>query len=148
MTFINRLKHGVDLTKFKTDQMLRINRVQSEIDELNQRIAALQRQLATFAYDLHQRGALVHRELEDLCLVVDELNRSITERENAIAAIRSEQAPEYVEPLPVVNGVLCLACGFDMPAFADFCPNCGQRSARPNSIPAEPISRNFEEKIS
>ena len=39
MPIFDRLKHGVDLTKFKADQLMRINRVQSEIDVMRQKLA-------------------------------------------------------------------------------------------------------------
>ncbi len=58
MPIFDRLRRGVDLTKFKADQLLRINRIQGEIDSLHQRIAEVQRRIAGKAIELHQIGSL------------------------------------------------------------------------------------------
>lgn len=125
MAFINRLKHGMDLTKFKADQLVRINQVQTEINERRDRIGSIHRQLAAAAIDLHRRGALSNPELTELCQAIDGLNRVIAEKESLIAAIRVEPAPQYLEPAAPIPANPCRSCGSGIPAGAEFCPNCG-----------------------
>lgn len=130
MPIMDRFKHGVDLTKFKADQLMRVNHSQTEITALNQRITSIQRQLVVVVGDLYKRGVLANKELEDLCLEIDSVSQAIAAKENEIAAIRAETPPQYlqnvgavIEPVPANP---CPNCRFDMPAGSDFCPNCGR----------------------
>jgi hypothetical protein len=131
MPIVDRLKHGVDLTKFKADQLMRINRVQGEIDGLRQQIAAIQRQLGVTAIEIHNRGELTNKELEDLCLQIDGLNQAIAGKDAMITTIRAEIPPQYVQPAAYAPGIPCQSCGFPVPPGADFCPNCGRPTPKP-----------------
>lgn len=135
MPIFDRLKHGVDVTKFKADQLMRINRVQGEIDTLRQNIAQIQKNIYTKAYDLHQAGSLANPELENFCLLIDDIYHKIRDKENDIAIIRTEDVPKYIPP-PIVSSVAnpCPECGFDIPSTAAFCPNCGH-TIRDDSVP-------------
>jgi hypothetical protein len=100
MTIFNHFKHGVDVTKFKADQLLRINRIQSEIDGLRPKISEMHIRIANTAYELHQQGKLMNSELVELCAAIDDINRQMAEKESLINAIREEQPPQGCRHLP------------------------------------------------
>jgi rRNA maturation endonuclease Nob1 len=135
MTIFNHFKHGVDVTKFKADQLLRINRIQSEIDGLRPKISEMHIRIANTAYELHQQGKLMNSELVELCAAIDDINRQMAEKESLINAIREEQPPQGVQTSaqatnicpncrnPFSKGTLfCMHCGSPLPKT---CPQCG-----------------------
>jgi hypothetical protein len=124
MTIFNHFKHGVDVTKFKADQLLRINRVQSEIDGIKPKIAEMHVRIGHSAYALHQQGDLANQELVDLCAAIDDLNRQVAEKEMLIVAIREEQPPQGPQPV-VQSGMLCSKCQNPVSKGAVFCMVCG-----------------------
>ncbi len=157
MPILDRFKQGVDSAKFKADQLMRVNRVQGEIGNLNREISTLRDKIASVTLELHKAGRLPLPELEELCVSIDRLNAQIVEKEAQIASIRAEvppQAPGVApaapapEPAPAASpspvaaeapaeapvapaaGVRkCASCGAELSAKVSFCPNCGQRVA-------------------
>lgn len=152
---IDRLRHAADVAKFKADQLVRVNRVQSEISNLRREIQTMREAIASAALDLHRNGGLLHAELEQLCVVIDRLNAQIAEREAAIAAIQAELPPQlaaatttYAATAPAIQPAaqpaprptrVCPHCGFGAPAHAAFCLNCG-RPLPKLAAPAEPVA--------
>jgi len=126
MSIFNQFKHGVDVTKFKADQLLRVNRVQSEIDGIKPKIAEMYIRIGHTAYGLHQQGKLLDQELVQLCAMIDDLNRQIAEKEMLIAAIREEQPPQSQLP-PFQSAILCPGCSHPVSKGAVFCMNCGSQ---------------------
>jgi hypothetical protein len=126
MSIFDRMKHGVDKTKFKADQLLRINTAQGELGAIRQNVARVNQQIALKVYELHKKGIALPQELIDLCIAEDNLNLQITQKEAQIEAIRNEEGPQYI---PTVQGTYalnpCPACGFDVPPEGVFCSNCG-----------------------
>ncbi len=102
MPILDRFKQGVDSAKFKADQLMRINRVQGEIGNLNHEIAGLRDKVANAVMELHKGGKLAHPELEELCASIDGLNGQIATKEAQIASIRAETAPQAPTAAPVI----------------------------------------------
>lgn len=125
MAFVNRIKKGLNVTKFKADQMLRINNLQSEITAIQQQMNVLQMEVAKMAYAAHKQGHLENPELDPLFEKYDSLMENIKEREQMIAAIRSEEIPVQPDNEPGFPKNPCPHCGYDLPDGAVFCPNCG-----------------------
>jgi RNA polymerase subunit RPABC4/transcription elongation factor Spt4 len=128
MQFRDRLKKGVDAAKFKADQLVRINRVQTEIAQLRSEVAAQRQKLADAALALHVAGALNQSELEALCQTMNDLNAQIALREAQIANIKAES----MDSLPA-QGMLtrqCPHCRSDLTDEAEFCGNCGKPTPR------------------
>ena len=65
------LRKGANLAKFKADQMLREQRVQSEIGSINQQMNALKDRLAAAVLEMHKNGPFGMPELDDLCTQAD-----------------------------------------------------------------------------
>ena len=99
MPVFDRLKHGVDVTKWKADQLLRINRVQNEIIDLRREITGVRDKVAAAVIDLHKKSALAHPELEELCLAIDKIEAQIGEKEAQIAARPSASARNAVRSI-------------------------------------------------
>jgi hypothetical protein len=157
------LKKGANLAKFKADQMLREQRVQSEIGSINQQLNALKDRLAAAVLEQHKNGPLGMPELDDLCAQADALTGQIAQKEAQIAAIRAEQAPGQAPPpqpgyppapagYPAQQGYpppaaapatkACPNCGASVAASAGFCTTCGYSfQAAPPPAPAAPATQ-------
>lgn len=127
MAIINQLKHSLEVTKFKTDQFMRINRVQSEIGALHAQIKALKEQIADAVVDLHKENYSLPDKLENLCENIDQFEINISAKEAEIAFIRAELPPQTpgdeAMQLPVNP---CTHCHKNNPEGASFCVHCGK----------------------
>lgn len=135
MTIYDRLKHGVDVTKFKADQAMRIREIQSEIDFVRRDISIVRDQIATATLNLYKEGVTADDKLEELCVKIDQFNEQIKLKNNLIASIRAEPPPRVPQSAyqhPAVNP--CPNCRFDVPKGSLFCTNCG------NSMPEPPVT--------
>ncbi|MDO8970476.1 MAG: zinc ribbon domain-containing protein [Saprospiraceae bacterium] len=150
----DRLKQAANETKFKADQMLRVQRVQNDIAGVNQQMSAMRDRIGGRALELHRQGALAMgvAELEELCASVDTLFAQIGQKEAQIAAIKAEhpptgatpapqpgfqqqqgfpqqpgfqQQPQYAPPPPQVAMKTCPNCQAAVPGPAMFCTTCG-----------------------
>lgn len=137
----DRLRYATEVTKFKADQLLRVNRVQGEIANLRREIQLVRDRIAGAVLELRRSGQVLPTEVEQLCLEIDRLNAQIAEREALIAAIQAEPPPQM--PLSTSQSYQTLAaqsptgsdirptrpcpyCGFRAPLQAAFCPHCGK----------------------
>lgn len=133
MTIYDRLKHGVDVTKFKADQAMRIRDLQGEIDSVRREISIVRDQIATTTLNLYKEGVIADDKLEELCVKIDQFNEHIELKDNLIASIRAEPPPSipqsaYQHP----PAIPCPNCNFAVPVGSMFCTNCG------NSMPEKP----------
>ena len=126
MSLVDRMKHGVDVTKFKADQVLRVRRVESEINELRRQISDVRAQIASTTLALYDQAALQNPELQKLCRAIDDLKAQIATKESLIEAIRAEEAPisPQISYQPVNP---CPKCYAEIPPGTTFCTNCGYR---------------------
>ncbi len=149
MPLLDQLRHGVDVTKFKADQALRINRVQNEIGGLRRDILGIREKIADAVLQLHKQNALSYSELEEMCASIDQIDLRIAEKEAQINSIRAEVPPQTARPsmptyqpsAPTAPGTPrnpCPNCMFDAPIGAAFCPNCGK------SIPQQPPDQSID----
>jgi hypothetical protein len=146
MTIYDRLKHGVDVTKFKADQAMRIREIQSEIDSVRRDISIARDQIATATLNLHKEGVTADDKLEELCVKIDQFNEQIKLKDNLIASIRAEPPPRVPQSAyqhPAANP--CPNCRFDVPIGSLFCTNCGNTMPEPSgTVPnASPGSKVF-----
>ena len=128
MEYIERIKHGVDLTKFKAEQAIRVNHIQGEIGELRKEISTVKEMIALTALELYKDDAISNQELQTLCLKIDELNEKINEKEILITSIKAEKSPSL--EIPTQQSVPinpCPNCSNDVPELALFCPSCGSQ---------------------
>jgi predicted RNA-binding Zn-ribbon protein involved in translation (DUF1610 family) len=140
MPILDQLRRGVDTAKFKADQLMRINRVQSEIGDLRREISSVREKIANVVMELHRQGGLSSQELEDLCVAIDQLNTQIAAKEAQIVHIRAEVPPQ-TSSYSVQPKNPCPNCRFDVPLGAAFCPNCGNAMPQLSEhTAAEPVS--------
>ncbi len=153
------LRKGANLAKFKADQLLREQRVQSEIGSINQQMNALKDRIAAAVLELRKNGPLGLPELDDLCTQADGLVDQIAQHQAQIAAIRAEQAPGQAPqqpaypqqqaypaaapvPAPAPAVKTCPNCGASVPAAAGFCTSCGfSFQAAPPPAPVAPATQ-------
>ena len=126
MAFVNRFKHGLNVTKFKADQMLRINKIQTEINTIRQQVSGARMEIANTAFELYKQGRVEDPDIKRLCTAVEDLLGQISEREAMIEAIRAEEAPRQPEEDWGAPQNPCPYCSFDLPEGSVFFPNCGR----------------------
>ena len=139
--FKQKAEQGLAITKWKADQLVRINKVQGEISNLKRELANTHEQIAKAVLDMRQRGETLPPELEAACANVDALQAQVTEHEAQLATINAEQAPS-AQPAPAAAPVptpapaapagamkTCPSCHNSVPFAAGFCPNCGFKFA-------------------
>jgi len=138
MEFLDSIKKGAARAQLETEKRLRINRVQREIDALNQQIRQRTLQLGEKALELYRAGELPEPDLVAICKGIVVLNKEIAEKEAQIEAIRLESLPEEMAAVPATYGHLCPQCRISLPEEAGFCPRCGSRAVdiSPPSVPS------------
>ena len=139
MPIFDKIQHGADLAKFKANQLLRINRVQSEISGLRREIQAVREKVINTTLSLHQKGILTPPELEELCLIIDKYKTEIVDKEALIESIRIETLDGQTATAPQSQPANpCPKCNYDIPLGAVFCPNCGLGLAKTPSVSVTP----------
>ncbi|MBL7209069.1 MAG: zinc-ribbon domain-containing protein [Dehalococcoidia bacterium] len=138
MEFLESIRKGAARAQLETEKRLRINRVQREIDALNQQIRQRTLQLGEKALELYQAGELPEPDLVAICKGIVILKKEIAEKEAQIEAIRLESLPEEMVAVPATYGHLCPQCRISLPEEAGFCPHCGSRAidVPPPSVPS------------
>lgn len=122
------VKDGVQETKFKADQFMRIQQVQSEIRTLDHEIVMVRDQIGQAAFMLFKNGTLTQEELKDFCQKIYDNSEIIAQKLKQIENIRAEKFLNTT-PLPAqpAIGIFCPNCGQNLPVGAEFCANCGQK---------------------
>jgi hypothetical protein len=92
MSIFDKAKQGVDVAKFKADQLLRVNKVQNEAGALRREILGVREKIAEAVVQLHKQGPLTYPDVEDLCLKIDQIEAQIAEKDAQVAAIRPSAA--------------------------------------------------------
>lgn len=127
----DRIRNAADIARFRADQLVRINRLNGEVQNLNGEKRAVRTKIADVAIRLRRNGVLSRPELDELCDTMDQLEAFIAEKEEQIAGIRAEIPPRIPEEgrpsSDSAKAVVCPSCGFAVPIGAAFCPECGLR---------------------
>lgn len=133
MPIFDRIQHGAEVAKFKANQLLRINRVQGEINGIRREIQVIRENLVNTAITLHQSGSLPVPELENICLSIDKLKVNIGEKEALMESIRAETLDGTTTPATESQPANpCPNCNYSVPLGSAFCINCGTQ------MPTEP----------
>jgi len=144
-SFKKSVGQAAAVTKWKADQLVRQNKVQSEISNLKHQVGGARDQIAGAVLDMRQRGEALPPDLEPVCANIDGLMAQLAEAEARLAAINAEQAPgaapavSAAAPAPVVSAAtkVCPNCHSTIPAAAMFCTTCGYNfAAAPAPAPA------------
>jgi hypothetical protein len=144
------ISQGVDRAKFEADKFQKTARLQSELNELKQRIDANRMDFGDRAIQLYRAGQIQSPSLGELIKAIDSLQASVTLKEEELKAAQAEVFIEKAPPaapaaqhVPITSepplarppapgqapaGMkICPNCQFQMPGSAMFCPNCGTR---------------------
>lgn len=128
MEFLESMRKGAARAQLETEKLLRINRVQREINALKQRIRQRTLQLGEKSLELYRAEELSESALIAICEGIVTLEKEIAEKEVEIEAIRLESLPEEIVAAPATYGHLCPQCKISLPEEAVFCPNCGSKA--------------------
>lgn len=132
MPILDQLRHGFDVTKWKANQLMRINNVQSEISSMRHETQSLREKIANSVISLHRQNSLSYPDLEDLCTAIDKIEAQIAEKQAQITVIRAETPPQAPQPIAAGPSNPCPNCRFNIPTGAVFCPNCGRQLPTPS----------------
>ena len=124
MQLKNLFQRGVETARFKADQLIRVNRVQSEIDQLRREIVSQRQKIADLTLELYKVGTLHQTELSAVCQMVASLSAQIETREGQITHIKAESLDGMPMAGPV--GEQCPHCRSALAPGAEFCGNCGK----------------------
>jgi hypothetical protein len=144
--FKQTVNQAAGTAKWKADQLVRINKVQGEINTLKHQVGVARDQIAAAVLDMRARGEALPPELESMCAAVDAAQAQVAEHEAQLAAINAEAAPG-AQPVPGAVPVApvapaaatkeCPNCHAHVPAAAGFCTTCGYSfAAAPAPAPA------------
>jgi hypothetical protein len=151
-----QITQGVDRAKFEAEKFQKTTRLQGEVNEFRRQVDGKLGELGQRAYELLRAGQITSPTLAELAGAIDQLRGALLAKEEEL---KSAQAEIFVEPPPAPMGTpsapmgqsgaqqvpisyepptpppaapavkACGVCGFQMPASAMFCPNCGTRVA-------------------
>ena len=147
--FKQNVGQAAAVAKWKADQLVRINKAQSEISNVKHEIANARDQIAGAVLDMRQRGEQLPPELEPVCANIDSLMATLAQHEAQLAAINAEQAPGaapapaaqgYAAPAAAAATKTCPNCHTSVPAAAMFCTTCGYNFAQAPA-PAAPVEK-------
>lgn len=125
---LDKLRHTAEVAKFKTNQMMKVNKVQGEINQLKQEIDKLRLQIGDQVLALRAAGTPIP-QVEETCVALDALQAQIQEKLAQIEVIKAEQPP--------AGPPQCPKCQTVVQPGATFCPKCG--AALPAPPPPAPI---------
>jgi len=126
---LDKLRHTAEVAKFKTNQMMKVSKVQGEIEKLKGEIDKLRIQIGDQVLALRAAGTPIP-QLEETCAAVDALQAQIQQKLAEVEAIKAEQPPAGPPQCPNCQTVL-------QPGAA-FCPKCGATLAAPPPPPPPP----------
>ena len=90
MEFLESVKYRAKKSQFEANKLMRVNRVQREINTLKRRAQRAKLTLGSTAYDLFQKEELTEPKLITICEDVKALENEIIQKENEIAQIKQE----------------------------------------------------------
>lgn len=131
MSFFDQFQRGVDVAKFKANQLSRINKLQNDMANLAGEIQNARKQIADTTIQLSTSGIELPPQLKEFCKKISQLENDISSLEQTITNIRAEtyNPTTQIDPMPTPEGNLikCPQCTQDVPDDADFCIHCGKK---------------------
>jgi hypothetical protein len=141
--------HGIDRAKFEAEKFQRVNRVQSELNDLKRKLDNQMIELGHRAYDLYRAKQITAHSVGELVGEIDELRSHLVVKEEELKVAQADAYAEQesssqnnppaqsvpIEKEPAMPQQTirlpqkkpCPVCKFEMPMHAVFCPNCGYR---------------------
>ena len=137
MAFLDRLSKGVskaaNQAKFEADRVMRVNKLNSEANELARQVERLTVDIGRKAIELVTIGQFDVPEMTELAAEVRSLEATLAAKRVELDAAKEAKFEEEpgaaaVPPVPPAVGELhCTNCGAELQFGAKFCPSCGQQ---------------------
>jgi outer membrane murein-binding lipoprotein Lpp len=149
MSFLSKLGKDIGVAaekaKFEADKALKLNRLGSELGDLNSKAQQLTASIGAKVMEMHVSGQLQVPELEGLFGQVETLNTQIAAKKAELEAMRGQQfAP--AAPAASASGVVSETAGVKTAETAPtaqpgaapskFCPNCGTAAGGASFCPS------------
>ena len=128
MSIKDRLTHAAEMTKWKTDQQMRLLKSQNEVRALEGNVRTEKARLADTVIALNVQGKISENELMEICKEIDQISDQIHKETSLQDLIKQEQSPtltsysDYSAEEPG-SGLICPECG--RPLIGRFCPEHG-----------------------
>jgi NADH pyrophosphatase NudC (nudix superfamily) len=122
MSILDKFTKGVgeaaDRAKFEADKALRVRRIKSEVEKLEEQVQQATMAVGTKALELRPAG------LQELVEQVEKLQVQLEVKNEELSSARAE---EFVESEPTAR--FCASCGTELQPGAKFCPSCGEKAS-------------------
>jgi len=132
MGIFDRLREGVDKASFEANKIMRINKVQGRINDLNRQVEQQMVRIGEHLFERYQEGQVSDEELTGFCRQIEELQQRIEEHNAELDRIRQEKPPD-ASPLDpsrprATYGHICPNCQVALDESLSFCTQCGTRA--------------------
>ncbi len=139
MALFDRLSKGVakaaEQAKFEADKLVRVNKLNTEVSELEKQITQTLVGVGRQALELVERGVIpMPPELEGMASQVQQMESQLAAKRAELEAAKASKyedivgaAPGAAVAAPEEGGQFCPNCGEKVQQGAKFCPSCGQK---------------------
>lgn len=139
MALFDRLSKGVakaaEQAKFEADKLVRVNKLNAEVSELEKQITQTLVGVGRQALELVERGVIpMPSELEGMASQVQQMESQLAAKRAELEAAKASKyedmvgaAPEAAAAAPEEGAQFCPNCGEKVQQGAKFCPSCGQK---------------------
>lgn len=125
---------GIATVSVKSESMVEMSRIKSQIQGLQKQQAALISQLGGEMYEMWKAGTMNRERFEQVCGDISAVEQSIDELNRRMEQVRAEeqqllgtQPAASAQAAPQTPGLFCPSCGAKNQAGARFCVNCGSK---------------------
>ena len=130
-SFVNKLRDEASRAKFEATRLVRLQREQSKLSQLQARRRDHLGNLGEIVWEMYAAGQMTDPRLLAGCQQVQSANQEIAGQEAVIEQIKQEQPPEPPK---------CPACGREISVSDTFCPGCGAKLTPAVAQPAPSLA--------
>ena len=131
---------GIATVSVKSESMVEMSRIKSQIQNLQRQQAALTTQLGGEMYEMWKAGEMNRERFQEVCSEIYACEQAIAEQNRRMEQVRAEEqqllgTPPAAQPAasaqpaaqPQAAGAFCPNCGTQNPDSAKFCVGCGTK---------------------
>ena len=133
MSFLDKLSKGVgraaEQAKFEADKLVRVNRLNSDVEELVSQSEQATAAIGTRVMELQRTGALQVPDLDEAIRRVETLKGQLSAKRTELEAAKVETfegVPATDAEAQPASG-FCPNCGASIQTGAKFCASCGHK---------------------
>lgn len=129
MALKEQIEHAAAVAKWKTDQQMRILKIQSQISDMESTINGRVYALGESTLRLSERGELQQPSLLELTRQIAALKEQLLGLQQSLTVVKAESGPQRSQPQQSYSGLVCPECGAMLKG--NFCPEHGVAGVPP-----------------